>query len=299
MKSNELEIQNNLRVNYGKKSHKVYRGNRPLLCGDCIRKHDYPIKTKKEQYETAKHGVQFIYDEKSNMLECPSCNRKIEVLKTYADYLKEEELKQKKERENVHLEFYDKSWSSGLEYYRLSTKLEPERWDNVKRYFTYIKYDIDDDEQDTMYGNKLYGWLTTNPLEVEKRLNVKEELTIQYRKEMNMLEEKRHRESILRKNRLKDTITKCFHEYGEYPSDVSLETIKGLRFEPSSERWDAYGNGTLFIISDDWIWYIRNNGADGDDWARNNVKTHGAGAIGMRLVNNDELEGMIKEYCQL
>ena len=299
MKSNELEIQNNLRVNYGKKSHKVYRGNRPLLCGDCIKKHDYPIKTKKEQYETARHGVQFIYDEKNNILECPSCHRQVEVLKNYDDYVKDELMKQEQERENVHLLFYDKSWSSGLEYYRLNCRVDSDEWNKIKRHFTYVRYNEDDDEQDTMYGNRLQGWLTTNPTEVEKRLGVKEELTIKYRKEANMMEEKRHRERILRRNRLKNTITKHFHEYGEHPSEISIEDIRGVRFEPDSDKWDAYGNGLMFIIGNDWIWYIRNNGADGDDWKRNNVKTSGAGAIGMRVVYNSELEGMVKEYCQL
>ena len=299
MKQNELEIQNNLRVNYGKKSHKVYRGNRPLLCGDCIDRNNYPVKTKKEQYDTAKHGVQFIYNKTDNILECPTCHRTIKVLKTYDEYMEEQMLKQKKERENVHLEFYDKSWSSGLEYYRLNCKIESDKWDKVKRYFTYKRYDEDDDEQDTMYGNRLTGWFTTHPLEVEKALCVKEELTIQYRRQARALEEKKHRETILRRNRLKNMISKCFHEYGMDSPEIGLEDITGLRLEPKSDKWDVYGNGTVFIINDDWIWHIRNNGADGDDWTRNNVRTRGAGAIGMRVKYNAELEGMVKEYCQL
>jgi len=37
------------------------------------------------------------------------------------------------------------------------------------------------------------------------------------------------------------------------------------------------------------IWYVRNNGADGDDWSLNNVRTGGAGAIGFRVSWNEGL----------
>lgn len=46
---------------------------------------------------------------------------------------------------------------------------------------------------------------------------------------------------------------------------------------------DAYGGGAWFVIGDDYIWHIVNNGGDGDDWSVNNVVTGGAGAIGYRI----------------
>lgn len=45
---------------------------------------------------------------------------------------------------------------------------------------------------------------------------------------------------------------------------------------------DAYGGGDCFDITDDSIWYVRNNGMDGDCWGHNNIRTGGAGAIGCR-----------------
>ncbi len=42
------------------------------------------------------------------------------------------------------------------------------------------------------------------------------------------------------------------------------------------------------------IWYVINNGADGDDWGANNVRTGGAGAIGRRLPWSEELEQRIR-----
>lgn len=46
---------------------------------------------------------------------------------------------------------------------------------------------------------------------------------------------------------------------------------------------NIHGGGTWFVIGADHIWFIRNNGADGDDWRVNNVRTGGAGAIGWRV----------------
>lgn len=56
---------------------------------------------------------------------------------------------------------------------------------------------------------------------------------------------------------------------------------------PDGERYhdtqNIYGGGDWFVVGHDWIWYVRNNGGDGDNWAANNVKTGGAGAIGWRI----------------
>jgi len=57
---------------------------------------------------------------------------------------------------------------------------------------------------------------------------------------------------------------------------------------------DIYGGGEWFVIGKDYIWYVRNNGADGDNWSRNNVLTGGAGAIGWRVPYSKELADSIR-----
>jgi len=47
--------------------------------------------------------------------------------------------------------------------------------------------------------------------------------------------------------------------------------------------------GEWFVVGPEYIWYCQNNGSDGDDWSRNNVRTGGAGAIGWRVPRTDEL----------
>jgi hypothetical protein len=50
-----------------------------------------------------------------------------------------------------------------------------------------------------------------------------------------------------------------------------------------------YGGGDWFVVGPDWVWYVRNNGADGDAWGDNNVQTGGAGAIGWRVAYSAHL----------
>lgn len=37
------------------------------------------------------------------------------------------------------------------------------------------------------------------------------------------------------------------------------------------DTFNAYGSGTRFVIDSDSIWFVQNNGMDGDDWSRNNA----------------------------
>jgi len=46
---------------------------------------------------------------------------------------------------------------------------------------------------------------------------------------------------------------------------------------------NIYGGGDWFVIGTDCIWYVQNNGMDGDNWSHNNVRTGGAGAIGWKI----------------
>jgi hypothetical protein len=82
-----------------------------------------------------------------------------------------------------------------------------------------------------------------------------------------------------------EAIKKQIREIGEYPQGEN---------HPEGDRWfdtqSIYGGGDWFVVSPEWIWYIQNNGMDGDDWSKNNVMTGGAGAIGGRVRRTDELE---------
>lgn len=57
---------------------------------------------------------------------------------------------------------------------------------------------------------------------------------------------------------------------------------------------EIYGVGTWVVLQPDAIWYVENNGRDGDDWSHNNVRTGGAGAIGWKIAWSAELVDEIR-----
>lgn len=62
---------------------------------------------------------------------------------------------------------------------------------------------------------------------------------------------------------------------------------------------NIYGGGIYLVKKDNFLYFIKNNGMDGDDWSRNNFETCGAGAIATRLNITDEVEAWLKEAVEL
>lgn len=81
-------------------------------------------------------------------------------------------------------------------------------------------------------------------------------------------------------------------EKGWIPNPYNKIIVDGEKHGPGP---NIYGGGWWFVIQSDKIWYIRNNGRDGDLWAINNVQTGGAGAIGRWVPYNAELAEKIKK----
>jgi hypothetical protein len=61
----------------------------------------------------------------------------------------------------------------------------------------------------------------------------------------------------------------------------------------------VYGGGDWFVIEDDSIWFVRNNGGDGDCWDLNNVRTGGAGGIGWKLPMDEALVAELRKLDAL
>ena len=60
------------------------------------------------------------------------------------------------------------------------------------------------------------------------------------------------------------------------------------------DTFNIYGGGWQIVIDERYVWLVDNNGMDGDDWSRNNIRTGGAGAIGRYLPRTDELEAQAR-----
>lgn len=98
-------------------------------------------------------------------------------------------------------------------------------------------------------------------------------------------DESKRRVAALRLREIQDNI----RDNGERPEGQN---------EPDGEvmfdTFTVYGGGSRCVVGPEWIWYIQNNGSDGDDWSHNNVRTGGAGAIGVRVPRTEELASEMK-----
>lgn len=84
----------------------------------------------------------------------------------------------------------------------------------------------------------------------------------------------------------------------KYQEGYEKMEVSGEKIEDPSHPENIYGGGHWWIIQENWIWSIQNNGGDGDNWAWNNVNTGGAGAIGHRVPYNEELAELIRSLKQ-
>jgi hypothetical protein len=74
------------------------------------------------------------------------------------------------------------------------------------------------------------------------------------------------------------------------------KTIPETDYRPVGEKIDdprnppdIYGGGHWWVIEENRILTIYNNGSDGADWSHNNIRTGGAGAIGKEIGKTDEI----------
>ena len=202
---------------------------------------------------------------------------------------------------NICLRYAGRSAETGIKWYSLSAVVPRETWRKISKYFERFW-----DDEDALDG-ELRGWLTAQPETVEKILNVREELTLEYRRREA---EKRREEKKKKAQELQeklDDIKKAF-ENAEYPDPKKEAPEEAAKFQSGCEKMrvegeviqhptnpeNAWGGGEWWVIQKEWIWHVQNNGFDGDDWSRNNVETGGAGAIGVRVPYSEELADKIR-----
>ena len=187
--------------------------------------------------------------------------------------------------ENIYLVYAGRCSETGMSYYRLSACVPRETWVKISKYFERFGWDDEDGE--------LCGWLTAQPEVVEKILGVREELTLEYRRReaVKRREEKKKKTLVLQAKI--DDIKKAFRE-AEYPKTENKMKIEGEKIQNPLNPENPWGGGEWWVIQVSWIWYIKNNGFDGDNWSVNNVQTGGAGAIGHRVPFSEELADKIR-----
>jgi hypothetical protein len=186
---------------------------------------------------------------------------------------------------NIYLQYAGRCPETGMSYYRLSGFVPRETWRMIAEHFERFGFDDADGE--------LRGWLTSQPEAVEKILGVREELTLEYRRRKA---EKRREEKKKKTQELQakvDDIKKAFSD-AEYLKTENKMKIEGEKIQNPLNPENPWGGGEWWVIQPDWIWHVRNNGFDGDNWSANNIETGGAGAIGVRVPFSETLAAQIR-----
>ena len=81
-----------------------------------------------------------------------------------------------------------------------------------------------------------------------------------------------------------------------YAQNVDPKDLEG---EVLLDTFNIYGGGERIIANDRWLWYIQNNGGDGDNWSMTNVYGSAGypGGIGWRIPRNEALVKELRELC--
>lgn len=213
---------------------------------------------------------------------CPCCGKKSLKVETFTEAIA-----------NIHLEYLGTDFNTMQELYKLSDTLPYSTWNRVADLFVKLTpLDVD-----FGYHISYVGWVTSNPVAVEERLNIREDLWVCNQKEdtTSIISE----ESV--DNTLAFDIVDKLHEvfsimetpYGRYNINGSI--IQNPLFPQNN-----YGTGECWTISDDEIWYIRNNYRPGDNLNQNNILIDGSlRAIGKVIPYDEDVAALLMELKNL
>jgi len=253
-----------------KEDGELYRMGKPILCNCSGNTQDTAT------------PFQFINGE----VVCPECGRKSESVFSYEDYVNSE-------LSNIHLKYFGTDFLTMQELYKISYTLPYEEWVTVSDLFMKLKPDMVDMG---FFEPQYVGWVTSNPEEVEERLGVKPELRVKYLKEKQEQEQEQKKQEIIQ---VKENVLSILEVFSIVETP---QVVDGKKFELNGEVIDnpinpknMYGGGEWFVITDEYIWYVRQNAREGDNWSLNNVYVKGsAGGIGKRVEYDGELADKIR-----
>jgi len=194
--------------------------------------------------------------------------------------------KQQEQYDNLHIEVRHSQGNLMFgTHHVLSCRVPREVWEKIKHYFRYVDTEEFNDE---VWGASFKGYEIL-PGKIEELENLLE-IPIHLRFAKLQEDEKKRKEEEAKKNhelqQFKAEIEKEFSYKNTIPHDIpQAEKIRLEGEEVPYMGIDSriYGGGEWFIVQEDYIWRVINNGMDGDDWSKNNIMTGGAGAIGYKF----------------
>lgn len=220
--------------------------------------------------------------------------------------LEEEKLRKAKEestaiaegKKEIHI-------GGGFFGYTISERINPEIWNKIKKYASYCKADegdmefLDDQGYYNVSRSQVKGWyyqqeaiqvLIDLGLKVSYKENALTSISeIQAIDNKIKAEEEKARAEYnaeqAKKEELSDMLRDLINNNSDFPSAEECDKIEDLDQVKigNHEGANIYGGGSWFHIDEKNLYYVRNNGSDGDDWSRNNYQTGGAGAICYRI----------------
>lgn len=277
MKENEIKFKirnhngNLIELTGELKEDKVYRMGKPILC-NCT-----------GNTEDTATPFKFI----DGVVKCSECGRQSEEVYTFKDY-------ETHELTNLHLTYFGTDYITMQKLYKLSYTVPYEDWQLVSDLFMKLSPDMVDMG---FFEPNYVGWVTSNPEAVEEILGVREELRVAYIEEEKKRKEQEKQEEMAR---VYENINNILEEFSvvETPQPKKGKgkfRLKGEYVDNPLNPQNDYGGGEWWIITDEFIWYVRQNSRDGDNWDFNNVYVQGsAGGIGKRVEYSEDLADRIR-----
>lgn len=170
-------------------------------------------------------------------------------------------------------------------HYVLSCKVPPAVWKRIKHCFRFTDTRKLNDE---VWGEAFVGYeiLPDKIQEVEDLLEIPEHLRFaQLQEDARKLEDEL-KHAKREKRQFIEEIEKEFSRNNSIPDGIpegEKIRLEGEEIPFRGMHLTPYGGGEWFVVQPDAIWRVINNGGDGDDWSLNNIRTGGAGAIGMKF----------------
>lgn len=179
--------------------------------------------------------------------------------------------------------------------YALNQQISEEQLEKILPYFK--NYQLEDYKDIMNIEGNPRGWMCKqeDASKVEEILGITDtiEKQEQSRQERSIKANKRR----IAKDKAMDEIEQIFAGKPR-PSKFLKKLLKKAEivYDPQDVYYTDHkeGEGQLFIIEKEYIWYIINNGRKDDDYTLNNIKTTGPGAVGFRVEYSDHLHDLIK-----
>ena len=180
--------------------------------------------------------------------------------------------------------------------YALNKDIPDEEFELAKRYFKHFS-PADFKNLMNIEGDP-NGWMCTKE-EIEL---VENELGITETMAKREIEKADRRRELSKKAKVKDEamlkIETLFSASSRPRQNLSTLLTHGIEvYDPGDgfRNDNMFGEGQLFIVTKNSIWYIINNGRPNDNWKLNNIEVEGQhGAIGFKLPYSDELYELVK-----